>query len=101
MKLVVTGGRGFLGTHFMSAIRKRADISVRLLLRDFSNAEDMMIGADCIVHLAGVNRDTHENIAIGNVEFTKNLLNLAHRCAPTARILFSSSSQVYSTKSWY
>lgn len=102
MKVVVTGSHGFLGQHVLETLASRRDVTVDVLGHtNASDARTALTGADCIVHLAGVNRDTEKNIEKGNVGYTRKLLTWTHRYAPYAKIIFASSSQVYLPDSLY
>jgi nucleoside-diphosphate-sugar epimerase len=102
MNIVITGSRGFLGKHALRFLSANAHDAIRVITYDEKgNQWDRLNGADVILHLAGVNRDTGENIMEGNVGFTKSLLQKLSSFAPKAKIIFSSSSQVYMSGSLY
>jgi len=105
MNVIVTGSGGFLGTH----VCERLAALHKITLHRFNRREhrfggrkirELLSGADVIIHLAGVNRDTDSRIQKGNADFTLLLLRDIQRWAPDAKLIFASSSQVY-TQSVY
>jgi len=96
MKVLVTGGRGFLGRNLAVHLRERSDCETMIFGRGDS-IEDLhhhLRKADIIFHLAGINRPEHvSEFETGNAEFTESICRelQKHRRAP--RIIFSSSTQ--------
>ena len=65
-QILVTGARGFVGKHLCAAVRQLKDVAVAE--HDIGDPraalEEMLLGADIVFHLAGVNRpETVEKFA--------------------------------------
>jgi UDP-2-acetamido-2,6-beta-L-arabino-hexul-4-ose reductase len=101
MKIVVTGANGFLGTHFIRFLKPQKNICVEVIHHKNSADKYKLKGATHIIHLAGVNRGTKEELKLGNVGYTSLLLSWAQKFAPSASIIYSSSPQVYLKHSYY
>jgi len=103
MRISVTGSSGFLGSHLTKALGQLPGAEVVILPRtssgDFPGRDKLrsfVRDLDLIYHVADVNRGTDDEILIGNIETTFNLVKAAKKTGkPSQRIVFASSSQVY------
>lgn len=96
-RYVLTGGRGFLGLHTRAALKEHGH-EVRLIpvgeAFDASEARAALDGADQLLHLAGVNRGTDEEVAQGNALFARQMAEvLAEVEDAPARVVFANSIQ--------
>ena len=107
MKVAITGGTGFVGRHLVSLL-KAENIDFTVFDRSKYNLDrketlkDFLSGKDFVVHLAAVNKDEDfTNIIRVNILGTKGLLDGMLAFAPSARLIFASSFQVYLKDSIY
>ena len=95
-RIVVTGGRGFLGRNLVSSLREREDSYVTVVGREHS-AEDLeraLLSADIIFHLAGVNRPQDPGeFDVSNTGLTRTICKILTDHGRSPKIIFSSSVQ--------
>jgi len=95
-KVIITGGKGFLGKKLEELLKEKYDIFVfGRPERDITKTEDFEdLGADYIIHLAAITRgqDKKEMFNI-NVQGTFNVLEFCKRT--NAKLVFTSSAAVY------
>jgi len=75
-KVAITGAGGFLGLHLRAAAREAGIETVSIPLGerfDKVQARAAISGTDKLIHLAGVNRGTDEEIENGNIRFAQQL----------------------------
>lgn len=95
-RVLIIGGRGFLGRNLAAHLGERADCEVTIIDREESPQalRRALRETDIVFHLAGVNRprDTAE-FETGNVGLTKRICQYLRelRCSP--KVVFSSSIQ--------
>jgi len=100
MRIGVTGAKGFIGKHLLSALKKRGTVVTlprkKKGLPGKQELKRFVTGTDVFFHLGGVNRDTDEEILKGNISGTSRLLeSISDNGKPSARLVFMSSAQVY------
>lgn len=107
MKVAITGGKGFVGKHLVRLLRSK-NISYSIFDRskhDLYKPEtlkDFLLGKEAVVHLAAVNKDDDfANILRVNILGTKGILDAMLDFAPSAKLIFASSFQVYLRDSIY
>jgi UDP-2-acetamido-2,6-beta-L-arabino-hexul-4-ose reductase len=94
--VLVTGAAGFIGRHVCLALARTGEYQV--LEFDLANAADelpaLAARADCVVHLAGVNRPQVEaEFQSGNVGLTQTLCAALEASGRKATLVLSSSTQ--------
>lgn len=97
MRVAVTGAHGFLGWHLQAALQQRGDQVFPIALgRDFdlTVATAAIEGSSRVIHLAGVNRASDNEISEGNVGFASQLaLALRAAATPPHEVVFANSIQ--------
>lgn len=95
--VALTGAGGFLGWHTKAALReggsdvRAVGVGGGFQLDEASRALD---GADRLVHIAGVNRASEEEILVGNVSFAGQLAEALQRTEePPTVVVFANSTQ--------
>lgn len=95
-KVLITGGRGFLGRNLAVHLSQRADCEIAIFDREESidDLNRALAEAEVIFHLAGVNRpkDPGEFHAV-NTELTEQICQFLHENDRRPKIVFSSSIQ--------
>src|SRR5512137_198657 len=95
LTVLITGAGGFIGKNLAVFLRQRSYTVIPFELGDApSQLEAHVKVADCIVHLAGINRpkDTNE-FREGNVDFTEQMLKALYSQKRSTPVIFSSSIQ--------
>ena len=104
MRVLITGGGGFLAGHLFAHLRGKADVEVRTLSRaECDLAQDKgrlslvlrSFQPDRIFHLAGRINGSESELFYDNQVATRNLLQAAWRLLPEARIVLGSTTAVY------
>lgn len=97
MKILITGGRGFLGRNLATHLSAHAGCQTQIFDQEDS-IEDLKsagLSADVIFHLAGVNRPKNpQEFETGNAGLTEQICQLLREAGRTPKIVFSSSIQV-------
>lgn len=117
MRVLVTGATGFMGTQMIKFLSTQNNIRITGLARKitdcFSNVQkldwvegDILnldkiveiisdVQPDAVLHLAGLNHGSIQNLHKINVTGTQNILDATLRTNPDCRVLVISSSAVY------
>ncbi len=94
MRVVVTGAAGFLGWHTRLLLRAATGHDVVPVDRaSWSTLPALLEDADVVLHLAGVNRGTDEEVAGGNVELAQDLADGLAGARPGVRVVYANSIQ--------
>jgi UDP-2-acetamido-2,6-beta-L-arabino-hexul-4-ose reductase len=95
-RILITGGRGFLGRNLAAYLQERRDCETTLYGREDSaeNLRKWLLDADVVFHLAGVNRPQDPaDFDRENAGFTEQLCRVLREDERTPKIVFSSSKQ--------
>lgn len=94
MRVVITGGAGFLGWHLRARLRAYSDHDVVWVdRRRWGTLDSVMAGADAVVHLAGTNRAPDEELTHGNHALAQDVIRAAEAAGATPRIVYANSIQ--------
>lgn len=93
----LTGGGGFLGWHTRAVLRE-SGVDARLITVgdrfDGESAATSVDGVDRVVHLAGVNRGTDDEVREGNIGFAQQLAEAIRAAAhPPGAVVYANSTQ--------
>jgi UDP-2-acetamido-2,6-beta-L-arabino-hexul-4-ose reductase len=95
-RILITGGRGFLGRNLAAHLLERKDCETTIFDRE-NSAEDLkgrLLEADIIFHLAGVNRPQNPiDFETGNAGLTEQVCQFLQEHRRTPKIVFSFSIQ--------
>lgn len=94
MKAVVTGASGFLGWHLRLRLHALApDVDVAAVTRATSpkELERAVAGADVVLHCAGVNRASDDEVEHGNVALAEALVEALRRSGSQAAVAYADS----------
>ena len=107
MKVGITGASGFVAWHlrcYLHSLEEEVE-EVRLADRktfiDAGSLDKFVDGLDYIVHLAGVNRASKDDLITGNIEPAEQLVESLERASATPMVLFSSSTHAVNPASEY
>lgn len=94
MRVVVTGAAGFVGWHTRLRLRARTDHDVVAVSRaTWPDLQDLVAGADAVVHVAGVNRGPDDEVAAGNVALAQDVADALDAAPAGVRVVYANSVQ--------
>lgn len=101
--IAITGSNGFVGKNLKYDLKQTTDYQILEISSNTSIEErnKYLIKADCIVHLAGVNRPVHESeFYEGNVSLLQEMLDIVKNNPNKPSIILSSSIQANADNSY-
>lgn len=97
MSIVLTGASGFLGWHTRVLAHSVGVVSTGLSLGDRFDAEaaiSALNGGETLIHIAGVNRGTNDEVSTGNILFAQQLAHALGRAhTPPIKVVYANSIQ--------
>lgn len=94
MKIVVTGGTGFLGWHLRARLHALTDHDVVAVdVRNWHLLGHLARDADVVIHLAGVNRGDDREVEQGNARLATDLAKAISAAETPSRIVYANSIQ--------
>ncbi len=94
MKILVTGAHGFIGKNICLYLKNNQQEPLEYDLDTKESLESLIKEAECVIHLAGINRPlTKEEFYDGNANFTKKLVDSVKENGKNIPIIFASSIQ--------
>ncbi|WP_193614576.1 NAD-dependent epimerase/dehydratase family protein [Nocardioides lijunqiniae] len=95
MRVVITGGYGFLGWHTACRLRAMHGIdATRLGREDQADLETVVASADVVIHIAGVNRaESDEAVRQGNEDLARAVAAAIVASGRPIRVVYANSIQ--------
>lgn len=94
MKLLVTGAAGFLGWHTRVRLRALTEHDVVPVTREsWGQLDELVRGADAVLHVAGVNRGEPDEVEFGNVRLAEDLASALRQVDRPMRVVYANSIQ--------
>lgn len=94
MRVLLTGARGFLGWHTRLRLDALTTHDVVAVDRQrWSSLSDLVPGVDAVIHMAGVNRGTDDEVAIGNLALADDLAHAIETAGRPIRLVYANSIQ--------
>lgn len=95
-KVLITGGRGFLGRNLAAHLSERQDCATRIVDQNdpIELFAELLLDSDLVFHLAGVNRPQNPGeFETGNAGLTERICQILRDRGRVPKIVFSSSIQ--------
>lgn len=96
-RFAITGAGGFLGFHTRAVLHSQGHRVKEIPLGDSfaeASAVERVNDVDRLIHIAGINRGTDEQIMAGNVGFAEQLAQVLMKCeTPPQVVVFANSTQ--------
>jgi UDP-2-acetamido-2,6-beta-L-arabino-hexul-4-ose reductase len=94
VKVLVTGADGFLGWHTRARLRSLTSHEVVGIDKDeWADLDTFVRNADAIIHMAGVNRGTDEEVESANIALARDVAEAMRASGGAPRIIYANSIQ--------
>ncbi|MGB7818560.1 MAG: NAD-dependent epimerase/dehydratase family protein [Ornithinibacter sp.] len=94
MKILLTGAGGFLGWHTRLRLHAAGEHEVAVVTREtWANLAALVAASDAVVHVAGVNRGTDEDVEKGNIRLASELADAVRAAGHPVRVVYANSIQ--------
>jgi UDP-2-acetamido-2,6-beta-L-arabino-hexul-4-ose reductase len=96
VNIVLTGSSGFLGWHIRCALHSEGLDTVSLDREAFWNpgSELLLKNADFVIHAAGVNRGSDDEVYSGNIEIAQHLAKMYTQSESQACVVYLNSTHI-------
>ncbi|WP_029210279.1 NAD-dependent epimerase/dehydratase family protein [Arsenicicoccus bolidensis] len=92
MKVLLTGAGGFLGWHTRVRLAALTDHEVVAVDREsFSRMPELVQGCDAVLHVAGVNRASDEEVERGNVELAEAVAEAVRSSGSIGTVVYANT----------
>lgn len=94
MKVLLTGAGGFLGWHTRLRLHAQGDHDVSVVTRStWPDLAGLVAEVDAVIHVAGVNRGSDEEVEDGNVRLAEDVAAAVRAAGHPVRVVFANSIQ--------
>ena len=94
MKVLITGANGFLGWHTRLRLHAQAEHQAVIATREsWRDLAGLVADVDAVMHLAGVNRGSDDQVEAGNVQLAEDVAEAVRGCGRPVRIVYANSIQ--------
>lgn len=92
MRILVTGSAGFLGWHTRVRLDVTTSHEVVAVDRDeWSQLDELIAGADAVLHLAGINRADDDEVRDGNIRIAQDLGRALSRASSVRSVVYANT----------
>ena len=94
MRVLITGGSGFLGWHTRLRLHAQAEHEVAIVTREsWPDLRALAAETDAVIHIAGVNRGDDDEVVDDNVRLAEDVAAAVRETGRPLRIVYANSIQ--------
>lgn len=93
MRVLLTGSAGFLGWHTRLRLQSQGHEVAAVDRGRWTDMRDLVRDCDAVIHLAGVNRGTDDEVYDGNIRLAEDLARVVRSTANPIRLVYANSIQ--------